>query len=820
MRLLYLVIFFLVMGIAVLAQDTIYFSKGLMINAPNRYGREAIYTDQLAYLLYNNTLNKPAAGGNLGNSDRDKGITWQEITADSVHRFRLRGGFGGGPAGYLYLTYTADKEQIALLNIRGNSALFENGVLHMGDPYSLGWLYIPVQLKKGLNEWYVRGGFITARLIFPGKPLQLNTEDATMPHVVLTDTNQVRQGAIVLINAGNSWQKGLQVKSVLAGKESITDLPDVAPMSTRKIMFRFDASAITEKGSHECVVTVSRKGTPIDEKEIMIEAVAPTDKYSSTFISNIDGSLQYYATTPQLSRGGAGPQPGSALFLSVHGAGVEAIGQARAYQSKDWGTLVAATNRRPRGFNWEDWGRLDALEVLQIAKQRYQPDPQKIYLTGHSMGGHGTWFLGATYPSTWAGMAPCSGYPTLKGYGSADGLIPDSSQSPMEQMLLRASNQSDVPKLVSNYKPLGIYILHGDSDRVVPVRYARQMRNLLGAFHADYSYYEYPGGEHWFGDQSVDWKPLFEFFKWHTRLPDSAVDRIDFMTANPGISAAFRWAGIQQQLHPLQYSRMQLVRNKQRKTISGSTENIRLLKLQFSDFAVGAVVSIQLDGASAVSYTVTGNNDSLFLLHSNTEWTVTQAPGLTQKGPHRYGTFKDGFNNRMVFVYGTGGSAAEAAWSLNKARYDAESWYYRGNGAVDIVSDKEYSLNKYANRGVVLYGNAATNAAWKLLLADCPIQVTRNRITASGHSFEGDDLGAYFVWPVRNSSIASIAVVSGTGIRGMHAADANQYFAGGSGFADFMIFRLNMLQEGVQGIEMAGFFDNEWKLSDEEMIVK
>jgi hypothetical protein len=245
-----------------------------------------------------------------------------------------------------------------------------------------------------------------------------------------------------------------------------------------------------------------------------------------------------------------------------------------------------------------------------------------------------------------------------------------------------------------------------------------------------------------------------------------------------------------------------------------------LLKLQFSDFAVGAVVSIQLDGAAAVTYTVTGNNDSLFLVYANNSWTIAQAPGPQQKGPHRYGTFKDGFNNRMVFVYGTGGSAAEKEWSLSKARYDAESWYYRGNGAVDIVPDKEYSLNKYANRGVVLYGNAATNAAWKSLLADCPIQVTRNKISAGNRSFEGDDLGAYFVWPIRHSSMASVAVISGTGIKGMHAADANQYFAGGSGFADFMIFRLNMLQDGVQGIEMAGFFDNEWKLSDEDMIAK
>ncbi|MDQ6764362.1 MAG: alpha/beta hydrolase-fold protein [Bacteroidota bacterium] len=204
-------------------------------------------------------------------------------------------------------------------------------------------------------------------------------------------------------------------------------------MSSRKVAFDFNAENISKKDKYECALTLLQKDKVLDEKTIGIEAVEPSDHYSETFTSDIDGSLQYYAVTPQ----SPAPKAGQALFLSVHGAGVEAIGQARAYQAKDWGTLVAATNRRPRGFNWEDWGRLDALEVLNIAKKEFNPDPKHIYLTGHSMGGHGTWFLGATYPDKWAAIGACSGYPTLKGYGSADGAIPDSSKSAMEQILLR-----------------------------------------------------------------------------------------------------------------------------------------------------------------------------------------------------------------------------------------------------------------------------------------------------------------------------------------------------------------------------------------------
>jgi dienelactone hydrolase len=498
----------------------------------------------------------------------------------------------------------------------------------------------------------------------------------------------------------------------------------------------------------------------------------------------------------------------------VHGAGVEAISQARAYKPKDWGTLVAPTNRRPRGFNWEDWGRLDALEVLNIAKDKLQPDSQKIYLTGHSMGGHGTWFLGATYPDKWAAIAPCAGYPTLKGYGSADGLIPDSSTSPVGEKLLRSSNQSDVIKLATNYKPLGVYIFHGDSDRVVPVNYARQMKKILADFHKDISYYEYPGGSHWFGDQSVDWPPIFNYFSWHKRAEDSAVNVVNFITYNPGVSSSYRWATIYQQERSLDFTDINLARDRQARTITGTTRNVRMLKVNLNDFKAGDKLQIKLDSTSTVDHTVKSGNDSLFLQRSSKGWSVADVPSLQQKGPHRNGTLKDAFNHDMVFVYGTSGNKEENKWSYNKAKYDAESWYYRGNGAVDIIADKQYDLQHYKDRGVVLYGNKTTNRAWDKLLNNCPIGVMRNKVIVGDKQFTGDGYGAYFVWPLANSDIASVAVISGTGIKGMNAASANQYFAGGSGFPDYMIFTLDMLKDGIDGVKIAGFFDNDWNITE------
>ncbi len=799
------------------AQETYQFTKGLIVPVSYQYGREAIYTDPLAYQLHTDNLKKPVEGTAFATDDSGQTVIWQAVVADSANRLYKRGlrrgGFGRG--GYVYLTYTADAARTALLNITGNSSVYVNGELHAGDPYNSGWLYIPVPLKKGLNEFYVRGAFISAKLIFPAKNVLLNTEDPTLPSIILNEDNNNLQGAVVVINTTSKEVKGLQLKSNLMGKEAISDLPAIPPFSCRKVPFTFNGTAATAVGKVACNLELTAAGKRLDTASVAVDVAGPADKYSTTFISGIDGSLQYYAVAPQASKA----TDSAALFLSVHGAGVEAIGQARAYNSKDWGTLVAATNRRPRGFNWEDWGRLDALEVLQLAKEKFKPHPQRIYLTGHSMGGHGTWFLGATYPDKWAAIAPCAGYPTLKGYGSADGLVPDSSSSSLEQMLLRAGNQSDVPKLASNYKPLGVYIFHGDSDRVVSVNYARQMRKLLADFHTDLSYYEYPGGSHWFGNHSVDWGPIFDFFSWHSRPVDTAVNTIDFITASPGISPSYRWASIEQQFAPLQYSRLQLKRNRAAKTITGTTENVRLLKLNLKDFGLNATLKITMDDSVAIAYTTTSAHDSLFFLKEGGAWKTFSKPHAYAKGPHRYGTLKDAFNHHMVFVYGTAGTKEENAWSFSKARYDAETWYYRGNGAVDIIADTDFSLTKYKDRGVILYGNKSTTKVWKTLLNDCPIQMERNKITAGKSVWQGDDLSAYFVWPIRSSAVASVAVVGGTGMKGMQGATANQYFAGASGFPDFMVYRLGMLQRGVDDVKLAGFFDNDWKLNGAGLVV-
>ncbi len=59
----------------------------------------------------------------------------------------------------------------------------------------------------------------------------------------------------------------------------------------------------------------------------------------------------------------------------------------------------------------------DVINVLELVLAEYPVDRDNMFLVGHSMGGGGTWYLGAKYSDYWKALAPMSGPFVLeKGY--------------------------------------------------------------------------------------------------------------------------------------------------------------------------------------------------------------------------------------------------------------------------------------------------------------------------------------------------------------------------------------------------------------------
>ncbi|HUJ96043.1 MAG TPA: prolyl oligopeptidase family serine peptidase [Terriglobales bacterium] len=127
-----------------------------------------------------------------------------------------------------------------------------------------------------------------------------------------------------------------------------------------------------------------------------------------------------------------------------------------------------------------------ALAALDRAMKEFRGDPARVYLTGLSMGGFGTWDLAAKYPRRFAalvvvcgGITPPKMYPQMGGSLVSDPRIADP--------------YGETARLIGSTP---VWIFHGDADPAVPVEESRKMYAALQAAHGNVKYTEYPGVGH------------------------------------------------------------------------------------------------------------------------------------------------------------------------------------------------------------------------------------------------------------------------------------------------------------------------------------
>ena len=808
------VILMTAMVASAVAQETIPLAEALVLPSPGRGGRSPLHTDAVEALIVSGAWTTPSEGDTVTHPDGST-LTWSAALANDEGWFR-GGEFRGG---YAVVTVEREADTVMLLEAQGHSAVYVNGRLYPGNPYRYGYWRLPVLLRAGANELLFqsrRGGF-WARLVTPRAPVMLNVDDATLPDLVVAeDADTV--GAVIVINAsGRPLVDALLTVRVGDGAAVDVPAPPVPAMSARKVAFPIRVPSIAEGDALPVTLQVADGHGNIDEAEASLRVRQPHESRKRTFVSEIDGSVQYYAAQPARPVADAAP----ALFLTLHGAGVEAIGQADAYSSKTWGHIVAPTNRRPYGFDWEDWGRDDALEVLDIAQRTLGTDPTRTYLTGHSMGGHGAWHVAVTYPDRFAAVGPSAGWVSFRSYARRG--AEEEEPGPMDALLRRAGSPSDTLSLVKNLDPLGVYILHGADDDNVGPEQARTMVAALEPFHRAFTYHEQPDAGHWWGSDDepgadcVDWAPMFDLFARSVRPRADAVRDVRFTTANPSVSASAHWVAIEAQREMGRPASVDIRHDPHRRAFVGTTVNVARMRLDTRHVMPGDAITVELDGQRLAPIP---RNDSraIWLARADDAWVQMGVPDAVLKGPRRYGPFKQAFRRRMAFVYGTTGSDAENDWSYAKARHDAEAFWYRGNGSVDVVSDEALTDRMVARRNIILYGSADTNGAWDRLLADSPVVVRRGSITVGDREAAGDDLAALFLRPVPGTEDGLVGVVTGTGLSGMRLTERLPYFVSGVAYPDVIVLGPEFLAAGSDGVRVAGFFGGDWSVEAGEFV--
>ncbi|MCH2181470.1 MAG: prolyl oligopeptidase family serine peptidase [Mariniblastus sp.] len=159
-------------------------------------------------------------------------------------------------------------------------------------------------------------------------------------------------------------------------------------------------------------------------------------------LANSDGKLHYWLFLP------AGYEPADAktkwpLMIFLHGHGERGNDLAkvklwgppkRVISQPDFPFVVVSPQLTDQVHSWQ-MGPLE--ELVKHSIDSLNVDPSRVYLTGLSMGGRGSWALAARMPNQFAAVIPICG--------------------------------GGKPKTAGTLVDVPIWAFHGDADRVVPV---------------------------------------------------------------------------------------------------------------------------------------------------------------------------------------------------------------------------------------------------------------------------------------------------------------------------------------------------------------
>ena len=149
-----------------------------------------------------------------------------------------------------------------------------------------------------------------------------------------------------------------------------------------------------------------------------------------------------------------------------------------------------------------DMGEM-ALAALHSAVREFHGDVNRLYLTGLSMGGYGTWDIAAHHPGKFAAIVPvCAG------------LHPPDGRPEIVSSFVRD------PKIADPYAEVAgrigrtataIWMFHGADDPTVPVEESRKMAAALRAVGGKLKYTEYPDTAHNAWDKAYAEPGLFDW---------------------------------------------------------------------------------------------------------------------------------------------------------------------------------------------------------------------------------------------------------------------------------------------------------------------
>lgn len=179
------------------------------------------------------------------------------------------------------------------------------------------------------------------------------------------------------------------------------------------------------------------------------------------------------------------------LIIFLHGAGergndldkLKVHGIPKLIQNKKEFPFVIISPQCPQNGWWTDYAQ-NLISLINEVKKDYNIDSSRIYLTGLSMGGFGTWYMAERFPDEFAAVVPIC--------GGGDVQFADKIKAP-------------------------VWAFHGGKDDVVPVKRSQEMVDALKAAGGDVKLTIYPDLGHNSWDPTYDNEELYKWFLSHKK---------------------------------------------------------------------------------------------------------------------------------------------------------------------------------------------------------------------------------------------------------------------------------------------------------------
>ncbi len=444
------------------------------------------------------------------------------------------------------------------------------------------------------------------------------------------------------------------------------------------------------------------------------------------YLSPVDGSGQPFRINIPTDYDPANPAP---LSLYLHGYSGNHL-EHSTYMEPHTGFFEVAVLGRSRGSQYRGLGEVDVLHVLEFVKEHWNIDESRVWLTGGSMGGQGTLWLGARHPDLFASARPVCGFA--------------------------------LPTPVTNLLTLPIYAVHSRDDDVVnigqshgPLTHLRDMGGRVIMEMTD-------GYKH----AAWDWaEGNTRAREWEQRQlrPDSwDITHLDY-SAVDGMATGAWWAWVEE-WGPASRPARFILNASPDNTLYAELDNISRLRV--------SVIDSPLDDELPLHVSVNGGRtlslpsplpDEFQIVSTSEGWTLATESFEPEIRPHTPGgaiLLYDG--TPLLIVYGTGGDsatqaalkeAAEIASRSPNPAWPGDAWdpapdgvshFQNLYGNLPVKADSEVSEEDIEYCHLVLIGTAAQNRLVARVADELPVRVEGDAVVCSDgarHAFAGNMLG-------------------------------------------------------------------------------